>query len=942
MIILDVLLSIFDRFILLIKWLNILFFLVSLALCYVCASGIYITEVYYDGSDEWIELYNNTSISWSWQISLEWTKSTTLSYDNVVLEPYQTVLIVDKEEQFVEKDTLSFLSKDTWLSLYDTRVLEVILYYSWSNTWSDTFFVWQEDIVLYNNTNTSFHKVCTQYVCEQAIPTREDEAVWIHAWLLWSPGVVITPEIFSDGGESLPTYHSWDSWDYIVSTWFLGSGTLYSWSFDQYHEIPWTWFWLVSSWADTHILSWDVFSGNSWERVWEVSMFSWSTTEEVHDQSNEDNISEESIVSSIDAQGTIDTLEQGYTPSKISIREIHAYDFQDIPEYIELLAREDVSETLSIAWLWQWSAVKEVYIDAHAWQRIIVSDGSSPYFSSSYIHIPSISLTDWWEWITVFWQNGQVLDKIVYNLPHRWSSLYRWVYSGDTAVFDVPYISTPWFSKHQALYIEERIRWSSFSCHIGIQNKTPLYADKKVNIVAYANGEQITNASSSYRCERYLPDTEESFTGCNPSYFSYSKPWLHTMYLTMYSTSWTICSTQYTINYPEHPKHHVSSIWKKPYTEKKSSEVSSSNEQPSYYEWLYRKWKERYMTLKWEVKNVWYTVSTSWYISASTTQTIDIMDLQQWTGTYALSIEGILPNPAWKDTAWTEAIFFSGDLSLLSWMYIFQWTKYINIPSEISSYSDDGNVMYTWQLRNSPSCVYLTDKTYIYDTFCYLETKDDVWTFTSVDILSRVYTNSLQSFLWSISVKQFDNESCLVYKKENILCTHLDVSQEEYLSLKQEAKKSKKREKDISRLEKKIETVQKNYDKEKSKRKSDKEMYKKSVDKLRQEKNLLQNQLRLDKQFISILTHQFKEEWYTLYQEEFAWYAYVYDILDTLSDMQLYEKFWFFPEDIASLHAFMQETLPLETLDIATTYSRVLSDSRDVLDIFLFNLRHEK
>ncbi len=159
-----------------------------------------ISEVYYDGTDERIEITNIGNGNFQGNFTLVWVKSTSVSLTNISLLSGESKIFGDNLSQvsgnrFVGKTGL-------WLSLIDTAAINIQL--SISGQVEDSFLVDQYRVNLYNDKKTSFEKVAW-------VSTRVQTGRVVNA----QSGIIINPGVYFRTGNVtnvsfLPT-QSWDN-----------------------------------------------------------------------------------------------------------------------------------------------------------------------------------------------------------------------------------------------------------------------------------------------------------------------------------------------------------------------------------------------------------------------------------------------------------------------------------------------------------------------------------------------------------------------------------------------------------------------------------------------------------------------------------------------------------------------------------------------------------
>lgn len=166
-----------------------------------------LSEVYFDGTDEWIEITNIGDGNFSGNLTLVGVKSTPLSLINISLLVGESKIFGDNVSQvswnyFVGKTGLS-------LNLIDTSPIYIQL--SISGQLEDSFLVDQYWVDEYNDKKTSFEKIAW-------ISTRVQTARVANAL----SGYTINPWVYSVMGNtstdvSFPPGQSWENWDIPIS-----------------------------------------------------------------------------------------------------------------------------------------------------------------------------------------------------------------------------------------------------------------------------------------------------------------------------------------------------------------------------------------------------------------------------------------------------------------------------------------------------------------------------------------------------------------------------------------------------------------------------------------------------------------------------------------------------------------------------------------------------
>lgn len=154
------------------------FFLTSLF-----AIDLRITEVFVDGSDEWIELTNIETGDFLWPLSLHWVKSSPLQLSNISIPAWSSLLVGDNLSMLSSYEWLQLLT-GRWLSLWDTSAINVSLFSD--SLLLDNFVVDQSLVQSYDNQMTSFHKQRNGLLFD-IVPTISSLSWWVNWSILAHP-----------------------------------------------------------------------------------------------------------------------------------------------------------------------------------------------------------------------------------------------------------------------------------------------------------------------------------------------------------------------------------------------------------------------------------------------------------------------------------------------------------------------------------------------------------------------------------------------------------------------------------------------------------------------------------------------------------------------------------------------------------------------------------
>ncbi len=503
-----------------------------------------ITEVFFDWVDEWIEITNFWSQSFSWILLISWAKSSIITVANVIILPNQSLILWDNCSMISNFSCV--WSTGLSMSISDTNKIDISIYYSWQRL--DSFVVDQNTVNNYNNTDTSFEKLSVNSTF-LITWTSIDRIYNIGSWYIASPGIFNVLLIsWSDytgdwtWNQNLPqlsiteVFFDWtDEWIEITNfgTWiftgdlkiywatsspfdvnnisiprdrsiiiaddnkyfFNNSNILihplsisdtaaisinlfYSWQILDYFYIPQNFVnsinnlktsfeVVISSWnlittitntgrtyniKPEYVLSWYI--ANPW-KVWEMS---WNVT----------NISSTWNWEILDLSWLIIPINcSNFTNNPFQITEIFSGDSQT-STFIELLWLGNFSGVVLFSGQWL-STNFYINLDINTWERVLITYGLQGILDEQKnIVNTSLELAYSWWWVTVYGQNGQVLDIIYFvKVWGKLSSYFDWRYSSCARIMDKYDNYSPWFNQTLLSYFPQ---W------------TPVYVDKIVYV----------------------------------------------------------------------------------------------------------------------------------------------------------------------------------------------------------------------------------------------------------------------------------------------------------------------------------------------------------------------------------------------------------------------------------------------------------------------------
>ena len=127
-----------------------------------------ITEVFYDGSSEWLEIFNIWDGDFYWDMELSWTlfrgKKTNHTYSDIQIPAKDFLIIANSDEMFnFSWDVNIFIN--TWdypqFSITDTKEIQISLLLS--GEVMDSFYVHENRVKDWNDENMSFQKVKSKW-----------------------------------------------------------------------------------------------------------------------------------------------------------------------------------------------------------------------------------------------------------------------------------------------------------------------------------------------------------------------------------------------------------------------------------------------------------------------------------------------------------------------------------------------------------------------------------------------------------------------------------------------------------------------------------------------------------------------------------------------------------------------------------------------------------
>lgn len=283
--------------------------------------------------------------------------------------------------------------------------------------------------------------------------------------------------------------------------------------------------------------------------------------------------------------------------------------------------------------------------------------------------------------------------------------------------------------------------------------------------------------------------------------------------------------------------------------------------------------------------------------------------------TWSLQIEALLPNPSWSDS-WNEGVRL---MNLWTWTILISdlrlnaWKRSTTLSWWVLDAWWSIQLTQTFWLYNRPACVRLeSEEGTIYDEFCYPQPKDN-----QRYSRSEWLTKNMSSFgwLWSLSLDLQDEQACILFEDEELLCKEI---------------------KELSKIRKKLETLDKKYEKNVRKIDTTNETNKKK-------QLLLNNEIALHKEFIYESMWLLRDQWWPVfYDTPLAQnYATWRDLQNSLWSLSFAQQH-FFDDQVTTVYKLHGEALPLGDIEIWEIYSELILSTQWFLEDLKTNLSEKK
>lgn len=279
--------------------------------CYAQSSSLELTEVYFDGTDERVEITNISSVPFVGEVSLSGAKSSLVSA-SLSLDPWESIVIGDDGKMLLSGYV--FIGNN-WLQLADTSQIRLWLH----GPWVDSFFEVDSWLVSeLNNTQTSLCKSPLQVVGACG----EHDTHGVVSWVIANPWIV---------GE----------WWLIAASGDIGSIV-------ESGVLLWSWEDTILTWDG--MFTWDGIDGDIFLDTWYLEWASLCVPVET---------------------GVIQPI---YYPSPLLISEIYPFSKYS-GSYIEVYARGSYSWVVLFTWAGAWEKSLRVHVDVDTWVYIVFAAG---------------------------------------------------------------------------------------------------------------------------------------------------------------------------------------------------------------------------------------------------------------------------------------------------------------------------------------------------------------------------------------------------------------------------------------------------------------------------------------------------------------------------------------------------------------------------------------
>ncbi len=144
--------------------------------------SLVITEVSFDGTDEWIEITNFSDTNFSGNLLISWVKATPLFFSGFFLASGNSIVLWDSLSMIVDKSVI--YASWLWFNISDSQAITISLR-SWQDL-IDNFFVSSTSVWDLNNKEISFERLPA--TLSQIVPTSSGRVANVYSPRIANPG----------------------------------------------------------------------------------------------------------------------------------------------------------------------------------------------------------------------------------------------------------------------------------------------------------------------------------------------------------------------------------------------------------------------------------------------------------------------------------------------------------------------------------------------------------------------------------------------------------------------------------------------------------------------------------------------------------------------------------------------------------------------------------